>query len=826
MNPNRIGKQLINLVITGFLITSACSLFQTIGDNGTAEAGKILQTQTISLGGAGGSFQVGDLEIGIGTSNIQNQVEVTLTEIEIPSGSGVESQSSLFGVEGIPLGFNGNLQARITLPEKLLKGLNLSDPGAAEKLSFYFGTYGYAPSAGGFSFGMFPVDAHVDLAAGVADLQVQVSESFSMAVSKLAAPAQIDLGQFSAQLLTEHNFYFLIRNDGGRQIATSEHFKVYYPTSISSTMISPLIDDLELARADIKALGFPWRSEEDNLKFPVYIEDCDALEYIYWGAATSECYGRFDYSTIYGFHMILHPRTLNSDLQTLKATVGHELMHYAQTITHLNDLGYTLSSMARTDGVYAWTMLDEATAIWYEKRITGDPNWLPDVAVLEAEFYRKPWYFETDKIETQSAGYGASWFVRYLADTIGEGFILQAYLGTGASSGKDALAASIFTSAGTTPQTQFTKFLPAYFLDPAGIAQGLPTTTEFKGIYLQNLFLEATGDQLDFKETMISQNGRSGVVLSAMPGKILESGEIDQPAVASISTSLPGSMTAYFFRMTLPEQISPWQEKALISVEVYSDAGSGAMVYGVPAGLLSAATPLAGPDNYLSSEGSNFNLFIPASEGFSELAFILFNNTPPSDATSSQVNVTISYGPARAMTLYGSVTKDSPRYPENICELPSGCYPYTNPPACVETGGGGGGGGGEGGGQPWNPVPCPSMPDWCYWCSEYNHASNLVTYGYYGNWDYVEIYLDEKGNVSDIQFLAHGDELVSGPDIRMTGGTSFEATWVFIDNLSKKPYTTWKMWGQASPSGGSGNWQVSYEIPGVIWTGSWTASPR
>ncbi len=465
MKPNRIGKKLINLVITGFLLTSACSLSQTIGDKGSVEAGKILQTQTVSLGGAGGSFQVGDLEIGIGASNIQNQVDVTLTEIEIPSGSDVESQSSLFGVEGIPLDFNGNLQARITLPEKFLKELDRSDPGAAEKLSFYFGTYGYAPSAGGFSFGMFPVDAHVDLAAGVADLQVQVSESFSMVASKLAAPAQIDFSQFSAQLLTEHNFYFLIRNDGGRQIATSEHFKVYYPASISSTVISPLMDDLELARADIKGLGFPWRSEEDNLKFPVYIEDCDALEYIYWGAATSECYGKFDYSTIYGFHMILHPRTINSDLQTLKATVGHELMHYAQTITHLNDLGYTLSSMARTDGVYAWTMLDEATAVWYEKRITGDPNWLPDVAVLEAEFYRKPWYFETDKMETQSAGYGASWFVRYLADTIGEGFILQAYLGTGATNGKDALASSIFTSAGTTPQTQFTKFLPAYLLD-------------------------------------------------------------------------------------------------------------------------------------------------------------------------------------------------------------------------------------------------------------------------------------------------------------------------------------------------------------------------
>jgi hypothetical protein len=109
------------------------------------------------------------------------------------------------------------------------------------------------------------------------------------------------------------------------------------------------------------------------------------------------------------------------------------------------------------------------------------------------------------------------------------------------------------------------------------------------------------------------------------------------------------------------------------------------------------------------------------------------------------MNVNLQFKTLQPVLLRGDLGINQRKFEESPCGGLSDCYPYTNPPPCVNEFGGGGGGDCEP-----NcvavPLPCPIVPDFCYWCSEYYGAS--ISAGLFGeSGPSIAFVVDEKGEI-------------------------------------------------------------------------------
>lgn len=815
---------IISLVL---VITLGCSLTGSTSE--PAASGKEiapLETKTAQIDSAGGELQVGGMTLAVGASNILAAATVTLEKYPVPPASdgAPTARSEVYALSGLPADFQGMVRVTIPIPESILDALDPNDSNRGEKIVLSMGVPVYTPSAAGLIYREVPLDAQVDLSAKQVTAQVDFVHSMAGgAFGKMAAPAY----QFEAGLYTSNNSYFRLYYDEQEETAKadSHNFTISIPPGVGSDVVATLMDTLEASKARIEEMGFSFSPFGPGKRFPVIVQDCDykdgkfglygelvAVDGMYshpWGNSSTEA-----------SYLCLSARLLG-DTTKQKATAGHELMHLFQYISYA-DRGY---------GVFArYTMLDEATAVWFESLVAGEEEYLPNVALNSLDFIRKPWFFSAGGKDAQDLGYGASWFLRCLVNEYDEDLVYQAYAG-GYSTGENALGTSVVDNTDTILGQAFADFLPAYMLYSDSLAPGLGDSEkmlEFQKSRGLELRKSAESDTVLTFRTRLQ-----GV--EETKGSITTDGKLD-PAPTAVVTRTLGGLNADFLVFSLNGSSPVLQEPGILTIQVTtSQLRSGVMVYGIPSeDSFGQADALASPQDYLSSDGKA-TLVIPnisavsGDADYDQIMVIFFNMNDDPEETS-QIGVTLTWSMVKTDRLGVALTANDWKYPDTICDLqPSGCRvdALTLAPACImgDSSGGGGGGGGEGESSVDNRSSCSPIPDWCWQCGDVA-----------GGWQFTNKYRLFAGEVATALTLQlNEDGIVTGvfsdnsqfqnpPAVLTHNGQNLYVEWQNLeDGYNNLGYVI--LDGNLTAAGGSGFWRMGHPGPGDSIFGQWTALP-
>lgn len=156
---------------------------------------------------------------------------------------------------------------------------------------------------------------------------------------------------------------------------------------------------------------------------------------------------------------------------------------------------------------------------------------------------------------------------------------------------------------------------------------------------------------------------------------------------------------------------------------------------------------------------------------------------------------------------------------ENPCAALTNCYPYANPPACALLGGGGGGDCGDN--ECAIPVPCPPVPEFCYWCSATNGASQYVG-AFVDSGPSLAFTLNRSGEIEPFNSPFNNQPV--NPDITYGTDGTFTMTWTETDFL-QQPNVNITIQGKIDSSGGSGTWSFEYMGVGTMFSGDWEMAP-
>jgi len=460
-----------------------------------------LQTQTVNItdGEAQGSLQ--DLTVSVsGTSTGGNTF--TLAEYDARVHPEVDSikESQAYVIQDLPQDFSGTLDVSIKIPDNIYRSVNLDNPDRKNDIILWVGTESYAPSTGGQVFNFVPVmDAEIDPVDQVVTTSYsfesnpvvsapQENNSTVTEDSRLDSGQEEDVVQYSGDssndtntqthkipmpppisrilpdywTTTPKNLYFKVTEGYKWDSTTDGNFTYYFKRD---TYVGAVIDDIKEAREVMENdLGFIL-----NEPISIYIYNMDSRKYIFFGDESSPD-GSYNYNPVTGHTICYHKKLLEGDPGLLKATVGHELMHFGQTII---TNGYALADTFPT--------IDEATAVWFESYLLGDPNWMSAVTDPFFNFVHSPWWFSEGKVAIQY-GYGASWFAEDIINQYGVDFVKLAY----AKTNQDGTAAWRFGATHVSGFDDFNQifrgFLSEYMLNPANLSKKLASLASFENI--------------------------------------------------------------------------------------------------------------------------------------------------------------------------------------------------------------------------------------------------------------------------------------------------------------------------------------------------------
>ncbi|MDO8970861.1 MAG: hypothetical protein Q7U74_09250, partial [Saprospiraceae bacterium] len=201
---------------------------------------------------------------------------------------------------------------------------------------------------------------------------------------------------------------------------------------------------------------------------------------------------------------------------------------------------------------------------------------------------------------------------------------------------------------------------------------------------------------------------------------------------------------------------------------------------------------------------------------YKEVFFILFN---AGDA-DAPMTVQVEFKPIQSTLLRGTLNPTNMMFRENPCAALSNCYPYTNPPACVGDGGGGGGGDCEPNCQA-VPLPCPVVPEFCYWCSTTNGASQYAG-AFLDSSPSLAFTLNKNGEIEPFE-SPFNHQMVT-PNVQYGSGGTFTMTWIEND-FNQQPNITITIQGRIDSSGGTGSWSFDYSGVGSMFSGDWQMAP-
>jgi hypothetical protein len=785
------------------------------------------ETKSVQLDSGGGSFTVGGDTVAIGANSLSSPANLTIETYAPPpleAGTAAD-QSDVLSVSGIPAGFQGEVRVTMAIPDSIRKAMDADGSAGAGKLTLKMAEPAYSPSDGGIAYLELPVDAQVDAAAGTATVVLPVDYRMARrGGGMLAAPA----AQAGFGLHTDNNFYFRMYYDESDDVAKadSDYFTISHPADMDSQTLARLVDALEQNKNRIGEMGFLFDPFGPAKKFRVFVENCDhkSGKFGLYGELIP-CDGSFRTpwydSSAEATYLVVNPRLLGEG-EKFTATVGHELMHAFQFLSHVEQYRRTFDE---------FVMLDEAVAMWYESVAVGDDAYVPNFALDNDDFFTKNWFFTHGNEYAQDLGYGASWFIRYLANTYGEEVIYKAYEGKYAI-GEIALGTAVVDNTPTILGETFREFLPAYLLHTDEISTGLAPEEKFQRMLNKQVEMrsdEGNPDQLTFYSAKLK--------ITPTAGTVTPDSTLDPEPSFSMTQSLAGmNGSLFFFQINSDNEALETAGTVTVQVDT-SQPRSGVMVFGIPVvGDYASAEDLTYDVEFLSSDGTSTltvsDFSSPAGGAqFTQLAFILFNMNDNEDGGASTITLTVTYGSAKAADVGVILYAKQWLYPEGVCDLKSSSgsssceiTANTNMPSCMGSLTGGGGGGGEGASS--EPLPaCMPKPDWCWQCGEilggWTFTDTWRTFGDQAA-TYLTFHLDESGDLTGISSSFSPFTSLEPTSFWLSGG-NVHAEWRnlpdYYDNVG---YLT--LDGTLSASGGSGTWVMGHPGPGDTIKGTWIAA--
>lgn len=785
-----------------------------------------LESASVTLSNTGGEITLEGANVTLeGISSSEGSIvtlemyDSTLLADEINQAEG-----NGFLLKDIPDSFSGIIKVQLTIPENVLKEY---EKGKGKGTLFLqMGTYAYAPSSEGTKFDLSPYhDATIDIEEGSITAEFDFSKPLVYnSPSKFAKPGRPG---FNADILstswwesTPRQMLFKVTYGLYELSTRADIFNITWSNKHDYVggVVDMLLESKRLLEED--DMGFVLDQELN-----VYVKNCDTRDSKFSVGTIGfgeikECDGQF--AVKYGglsVYMTINPRLLAAGKENeLKATIAHELMHYAQYLVY-KDYPEALS----------FESIDEASAVWFESYALNNNNWMSPLADQQKDFIYTPWLFDPNF--ARSGGYGASWFIDDIATYNSAAVIREAYSSDN-KNGLDAWRNGITRATGIDYSDAFRSFLQEYLLNPSGLSTDLGNLASFGELNDQRIMITYDNNTFAMNFEPIGSL-KSSVKPKLTTGKLYAPGEVNTPPSITITRSL-NAFNGFMVIVGFPSNIHEDMQASMplsISVSGSDPERTGVMIYGL--GAESSLSGAVGINDYVSPilAGKSTTIESFGAEGgdaqFNRIAIIMFNdNWTKLDA--SPLSVTISYGSSeREYT--GDAYATEWKYDANACFVEESCFPPYNPPACYQPPYLTGGvctdcGMGEGNNTTLD-FPCAiQLPEWCYssydGCTACSGGRDFTLFGSYGSQAFLinKLVKDSNGLITfvELQWI----DVIGEPTI--TGDQdNFTATFSVKDSTGEAKGTL-TMTGSLSDTGGGGSWSLSHECTGEnTVTGTW-----
>ena len=797
----------IALFCSILLVLTSCNLPGRV----STEAGGSQESTTFELSPGGGSITLDAISVNFSSSSINESSTLPFVRMtsEPVEDDQILVQSDTYVLSDLPVDFDGTMDVVFEIPREVLSAVEKSDPDRANKIILMVGIDEFSQTGGGETYNFLPVkDAVVDLETRSVSATIDLSNTLVTYTPKKLASMSLPNQRFSMTYwdVTPNSVRFKVvasRFSWNQTTYSSNYgtYTIYFNTgdfgaSLDALMVA--IDETELALVE---LGFTPKPVD------IYVEDP--------GAGKE---GQFGWNSYHGYHISIRPALLTgATANEPLLTFGHEFMHYMQALSY-----------PEGSDKNSFISLDEAVAVWFESFLIMNNDYVAGLADqhLKTALYT-PW-FSGSSLEMQRAGYGASWYIHYLTKQNGNGFIRQAYTG-GYTTGQSGWSQGIKDAYGRSNDILFPQYLADLYLKPDNISGGIVTSVgTYNDIFENWLKLEKTPEgPVTFTPYSGGIPTDQTVVTSIQAGSIIGGLPPDPYTIEPVPTlNLSKTLypwNGYAFSIKLDPSLYPY-DVGQLEVQFYDNVpSSGMMIFGIPLeGNITNAVPINGPESIVT--GESFDTIVINSVStkdndgkYKEILFILYN---AGDAENF-MNVQIQFKPIQPAQLRGTLEATKRLYPNNPCSAIENCSPYFNPPPCTSQFSGGGG---MGDCEPncVAVVPCTQeAPEFCYWCSEYVGASQMVG-AYMDAGPSIGFMIDENGEIQPFE-SPFGFQQVT-PDVQYNPDGSFSMTWTENDN-NQKPYVKITMAGKVDSSGGTGTWSYEYQGVGTLFSGTWKMSP-
>lgn len=381
-NITRLGIAVFFIVI---LANAGCSDDPVSPTNENGE--KALATATI--GSEGGEIVADEFTLSIPPSSFSTSSEIKIYASTTENPFGENQAPKSFRIEGLPSDYTKPLKVSIK---------KNSDGASTERV---------------LALGEESV-VHGELRTGYNFLATIDSSGFVFGELPIPEPGLHNMQKITG--IQKGVLIFMPQSPYGVYLSSGRHFSVDFLLSIGSDGPAKLGEYLEDAYQKILDLGFSYSARTN---WPVRITlrqlatGTDGLAYCSW------------FGNNYGF--IELNTALLSDDSKLHITAGHEFFHLVQFLYDTRS-GLTKSAYSSR---HHW--LNEATAAWFEEKLTEITNYTPDV-LKGGEHH--PFdglqfdpYDDNEKIKDNFMAqcYGRTPIIKYLVDRYGQGIIINIF---------------------------------------------------------------------------------------------------------------------------------------------------------------------------------------------------------------------------------------------------------------------------------------------------------------------------------------------------------------------------------------------------------------
>jgi hypothetical protein len=511
-------------------------------------------------------------------------------------------QTPIYALEGNVQAIESDILVSFTIPDEALAQPYASERELIESLVISLETEGYVPSYGGEAHYYEFLPTWVDLNARTASVSLpnpyrpQASRHpYELASTEMLLPPMQSLQQQPAS----RPVGFRLSRYDGMSTVSNDHFRVFLGDTLSTADGMLILSALDNQMNILKSLDVDF-TRRSNWPIPIEVKDLNSpttWEYIrhLGNVPEKDIDAMASYSSANNGKIYLDVKFARSGGFTQPqavATLGHEFFHLVQAMyyDYRNDINR-----------YIW--LDEATATWFEGVAAGDPLFLPaTVDSNRVKFTRQPLFNPSagTYLSAQGHGYGASMFIRYLANKYGVGFPVKIYAYASNPRPEGALEQALWDYQTVHSGTlgEWPGFLETYYVYPNLLARNLPYEVEhsmvlrsFDDANNQGAFtygFESLSDNANDRKIMKAVNYGSGSIASASPADVTFEFELAGTQAKVINIILLGS--PFFDNVT-----------GTIRIDLETEQFGGLMAYKFPTRDLVQAVALAGSNNPLEA---------------------------------------------------------------------------------------------------------------------------------------------------------------------------------------------------------------------------------